>query len=618
MRGALWLAATALLAAPAGAHTSARIVNGVDTAEYPAVGALLTPADPDRAMLLCSGTLIGCHTLLTAAHCVEDDPDPSSYVVFLQHAGFVGVSAIARHPSYAFPVGDVAVLTLSAPLRGIRPMPIDATGEHAPDAAGTIVGFGRTGGANQDYGLKRAGRVTLAPCTGGVSDTTSVCWSFTAPVGPPGEDSNTCNGDSGGPLFVDEGEGDVTVGITSGGSSATCLATDDSYDARVATYAAYIEATDAADVGATSCSSLPPVGAPEVAVAAFAGILDGTVPQATHAFTVPSGVEVLRVTMNAVDDGSDFDLYVRAGSAPTLTTYDCAATGIGQFAACEFTSPSPETWYVMLHRYVGGGGYQATATVFGSACADPGNEGAPCDDGDACTTDDRCASGICAGGAAVACDDGIPCTLDACVPTTGCVHAAQHALCGPCAACDVEGGCIAGPRPDCLPTANAGTSVVKLRDASNDDGNLLVWKWTKGAATSPGDLGTPTTTTAYRLCLYDEGGAAPALAMHAEVPVGGVCNGAPCWQSTRDGFRYRSAARTPDGISKLVVKAGGAGRAKATVKGKGVLLPPLPTLPLALPLRVQLHAEDATCFEAVFGDGGVVRSDSRTFVGRGD
>jgi secreted trypsin-like serine protease len=76
-----WLAAATLRAAPAGAHTSAPIVNGVDTVAYPAVGALLTPADPNRAQLLCSGTLIGCHAL-TAAHCVERDPNPSSYVVF--------------------------------------------------------------------------------------------------------------------------------------------------------------------------------------------------------------------------------------------------------------------------------------------------------------------------------------------------------------------------------------------------------------------------------------------------------------------------------------------------------------------------------------------------------
>ncbi len=48
-----------------------RIVNGTLTSLYPSVGALLSPGDPHFATLLCSGTLIGCHTFLTAAHCMS-------------------------------------------------------------------------------------------------------------------------------------------------------------------------------------------------------------------------------------------------------------------------------------------------------------------------------------------------------------------------------------------------------------------------------------------------------------------------------------------------------------------------------------------------------------------
>jgi len=102
------------------------------------------------------------------------------------------------------------------------------------------------------------------------------------------------------------------------------------------------------------------------------------------------------------------------------------------------------------------------------------------------------------------------------------------------------------------------------------------------------------------------------------VPAGGVCDGNPCWQAAGATLKYRNAARTPDGISKLVAKAGDTGRAKVTTKGKGALLPPLPVLPLSLPTRVQLHAEGAACFEAVFGGAGVVRNDAESFVGRGD
>lgn len=49
-------------------------------------------------------------------------------------------------------------------------------------------------------------------------------------------------------------------------------------------------------------------------------------------------------------------------------------------------------------------------------------DGAACDDGDPCTTNDACTAGVCAG-APLNCDDGNACTLDSCDSATGtCVH----------------------------------------------------------------------------------------------------------------------------------------------------------------------------------------------------
>lgn len=58
-----------------------RIVNGLTTHAYAAVGALLRgdltaptehlPITADTATPYCSGTLIGCRTFLTAAHCLD-------------------------------------------------------------------------------------------------------------------------------------------------------------------------------------------------------------------------------------------------------------------------------------------------------------------------------------------------------------------------------------------------------------------------------------------------------------------------------------------------------------------------------------------------------------------
>jgi hypothetical protein len=60
--------------------------------------------------------------------------------------------------------------------------------------------------------------------------------------------------------------------------------------------------------------------------------------------------------------------------------------------------------------------------------------GAACNDGNACTVDDVCQTGVCLGNS-LECDDGIDCTLDSCDPGAGCVHETENAACedqGPC------------------------------------------------------------------------------------------------------------------------------------------------------------------------------------------
>ena len=67
-----------------------------------------------------------------------------------------------------------------------------------------------------------------------------------------------------------------------------------------------------------------------------------------------------------------------------------------------------------------------------------------CDDGDACTFQDKCADGLCAG-TALTCDDGSPCTADLCDPGKGCVHApADGTTCDDGDACTQADVCAAG------------------------------------------------------------------------------------------------------------------------------------------------------------------------------
>ncbi len=64
----------------------------------------------------------------------------------------------------------------------------------------------------------------------------------------------------------------------------------------------------------------------------------------------------------------------------------------------------------------------------GTCAATP--NAALCDDGNACTTQDSCKSGACAGSPVAACDDGNPCTDDACDAASGCTATDNSAPCG--------------------------------------------------------------------------------------------------------------------------------------------------------------------------------------------
>ncbi len=55
-------------------------------------------------------------------------------------------------------------------------------------------------------------------------------------------------------------------------------------------------------------------------------------------------------------------------------------------------------------------------------------DGTPCDDKNACTVSDGCSSGNCTGSAKL-CDDANTCTTDSCDPNSGCVNAANTASC---------------------------------------------------------------------------------------------------------------------------------------------------------------------------------------------
>ncbi len=174
--------------------------------------------------------------------------------------------------------------------------------------------------------------------------------------------------------------------------------------------------------------------------------------------------------------------------------------------------------------------------------------------------------------------------------------------------------CASGPDVGCKTSLAAGSGLVTLKDRSPDSSDQLLWKWRKGAATSPADVGDPLTSTHFDLCLYD---GTPALVASALVPAGGSCNGRPCWKAVATGFVYARKDALPNGITKLDVRSGADGSARITLNGKGdpLALPPLPIV--AFPFMVELHGSTGACWSASYSSS-VQRNDTELFKARSD
>jgi len=271
----------------------------------------------------------------------------------------------------------------------------------------------------------------------------------------------------------------------------------------------------------------------------------------------------------------------------------CGATNV-----CEYPYPcsedgSPSGAYGCFHIYCPGDDPCAPTQCDPElGCVSAPVSGAPCDDDGARCTRDVCEAGVCTHPPQT-CDDGDACTEDSCDPSMGCVNIAID--CDPTPTPTLTPtetptptltitptetptpAQAPTPTPACGPTPDVGCrmpiaplkSQIVLKDKQPDAGDLLTWKWTKGAATLKADFGAPLTTTSYTLCLYDETSGTPVLVLAAHIPAGEMCAGRPCWKEKSRGFTYVDKDATPDGVTKLILREGLAGVAKIILKAKG-------------------------------------------------
>ncbi|WP_430404163.1 S1 family peptidase [Hyphomonas sp.] len=205
------------------------VFNGVPAlslAEWPHTVVLVSSSRKRRP--ICTGNLVGPTAVLTARHCVGNGNavDINSYVIFGKSFRKGEFSRVRRVADIAYPLNatsglDLALLRLSEPV-DIEPVRLASDADLDDARAGRVVGFGYrrefdSGNPVLKFGDKMFTDVVIASrdCRGFLSADGQSIPDATQYGCHPGMhivagavkpvasyDSDTCDGDSGGPLFV--------------------------------------------------------------------------------------------------------------------------------------------------------------------------------------------------------------------------------------------------------------------------------------------------------------------------------------------------------------------------------------------------------------------------------
>lgn len=194
-----------------------RIVGGVPTNEFPdcvAVGS--------AGGWCCTGTLVARNVVVTAGHCRGGC---SSRIFIGKNVALPGeivnVASAVRHPAYGQggKHNDLAVLILARDVTSVNPRRIATSAMVNNVTSVRVVGYGNTDPeSTTGYGIRRMVDVPVASasCSTVQAQTKYGCDAGLELVaGKPLLNKDSCNGDSGGPIYIKSGATWYVAGATS-------------------------------------------------------------------------------------------------------------------------------------------------------------------------------------------------------------------------------------------------------------------------------------------------------------------------------------------------------------------------------------------------------------------